>query len=130
MAEHVENLELELEAERSSVTKARHAVTALARAAGAHTGNVGLAVSEAVGNSVVHGFRDGATGTIVVRARIDGTHLVVEVIDHGVGMKPHIEEAGLGIGMSLISRLSRDAAFASTDTGTTVTMRFDLEGAG
>ena len=46
------------------------------------------------------------------------------VADNGVGMIPDLDNPGLGVGTSLISRLSELATFESSDEGTTVTMRF------
>lgn len=121
-------VELELPPDPGSVTKARHAVLDLARATGAPEQEVALAVSEAVGNAVVHAFRFGKVGSIHVCARTEGDVLVVTVSDNGVGMIPDVDNPGLGVGTSLISRLSREATFESSENGTTVTMRFELKG--
>lgn len=129
MNAQIDELELELQAEPRSVPAARHAVSRLARAAGANPDDVALAVSEAVSNAVIHGYR-GSAGTIVVRAHLAEGHFVVEVNDKGVGMRPHPERSGLGMGLSLIMRLARDAAFDSSESGTTITMRFALAGSG
>lgn len=129
MNAQIDQLELELQAEPRSVPAARHAVSRLARVAGANPDDVALAVSEAVSNAVIHGYR-GSAGTIVVRAHLAEDHFVVEVNDHGVGMRPHPERSGLGMGLSLIMRLARDAVFDSSEAGTTITMRFALAGSG
>lgn len=122
------DLELELPPDPDSVSKARHAVLDLARASGAPEDEVALAVSEAVGNAVVHAFRFGKMGSIRVCAQTDAGALVVTVSDNGVGMVPDVDNPGLGVGTSLISRLSREATFESSENGTTVTMRFELKG--
>ena len=121
-------VELELPPEPGSVTKARQAVVELARAVGAAADDVALAVSEAVGNAVVHAFRGRDPGTIAVSAAVEEDMLLVTVADDGTGMMPNLESQGLRIGSSLISRLSDEARFESTEGGTTVTMRFELSG--
>lgn len=118
---------LELPPVESSVATARHAARHAARTAGAMQDDVALAVSEAVGNSVVHAFRFGKEGSIFVRAELTQEALVIVVRDDGVGMIPDLDRPGLGLGTSLISRLSKDATFESTENGTTVTMRFELK---
>jgi len=118
------DVELELPPEPGSVAEARHAVGELARKVGSPEQEVALAVSEAVSNAVVHAFRRGKEGSIRVRAWHDGNELVVTVADNGVGMIPDLDSPGLGVGTSLISRLSDQATFESSDYGTTVTMRF------
>lgn len=121
---------LELPPVEGSVAKARHAARRAAQTAGAAEQDVALAVSEAVGNSVVHGFRFGREGSIVVTAETTRDALVVVVRDDGVGMLPDLDRPSLGLGTSLISRLSTEATFESSETGTTVTMRFELKGKG
>ena len=118
------DIDLELPAEPGSVGVARHAVRKLARAVGSPEQEVALAVSEAVSNAVIHAFRHGKEGSVRVRARRDGGQLLVRVVDNGVGMVPDLNSPGLGVGTSLISRLSDQATFESSDDGTTVTMRF------
>lgn len=119
---------LELPPVETSVAKARHAARRAAQTAGADEQDVALAVSEAVGNSVVHAFRFGKQGSIQVRAETTQDTLIVVVRDDGVGMVPDLDRPGLGLGTSLISRLSKEATFESSDAGTTVTMRFELKG--
>lgn len=119
---------LELPPVETSVAKARHAARRAAQTAGADEQDVALAVSEAVGNSVVHAFRFGKQGSIQVRAETTQDALIVVVRDDGVGMVPDLDRPGLGLGTSLISRLSKEATFESSDAGTTVTMRFELKG--
>jgi len=121
-------VQLELAPVAESVTEARHAVAALARALGAPEQDVALAVSEAVGNAVQHAFRFGKTGCIKLRASRENGELLVIVTDDGVGLMPDLDNPGLGVGTSIISRLPRETAFESSDTGTTVKMRFELKG--
>ena len=122
-------IELELEPEVHSVGEARRAVIEFAQAVGARDSDVGLAVSEAVGNAVVHAFRGRDPGTITVVARALDSRLIVVVADDGRGMSPHLESPGLGFGISLIGKVTRDVHFESSDKGTKVTMDFPAEAA-
>ncbi len=117
-------VDLELPPEPGSVAEARYAVRELARAVGSPVEEVALAVSEAVSNAVLHAFRYGKEGSVRIHARHHGGELIVTVADNGVGMIPDLDSPGLGVGTSLISRLSEQATFESSDEGTTVTMRF------
>jgi serine/threonine-protein kinase RsbW/stage II sporulation protein AB (anti-sigma F factor) len=119
-------VELELAVDATSVAEARGAVAALARNVGAPVQGVSLATSEAVTNAVIHAFRGRDGGRIVVRAGVDRNTMVVEVSDNGIGMVPNLDTPGLGLGTSLISQVSREAKFESSDHGTTVTILFDL----
>ncbi len=54
-------------------------------------GDVKTAVSEAVTNSIVHGYPNGG-GDVEINAAIDGETLHIEVLDRGIGI-PDIEAA-------------------------------------
>lgn len=70
-----------------------------------------------VGNSLKHGFKNGAHGTISIRVRVDGERLRVEYADDGVGMAPEALarifdpffttdlQHGMGLGMHLVYNL-------------------------
>jgi serine/threonine-protein kinase RsbW/stage II sporulation protein AB (anti-sigma F factor) len=117
-------LELQLSPEAWSVGRAREEVARYARECGAREDDVKLAVSEAVSNAVIHAFRDGRAGTISVKARTEPGFLHIAVTDDGIGMTPHLASPGLGLGVALITRVSYEVHFESTDAGTTVSMRF------
>src|SRR5687767_8305885 len=125
-AAELSEVELELEADATSVAEARGAVAAMARNVGAPVQGVSLATSEAVTNSVIHAFRGRDSGRIVVRAWVERDAMVVVVADDGIGMVPNLDTPGLGLGTSLISQVSREAKFQSSEQGTTVTMMFDV----
>src|SRR4051795_5304949 len=58
---------------------------------------LGLAVTEACANVVLHAYADRDTpGELELRACVVDAVLVVEVADQGRGMVPRIESAGLG----------------------------------
>jgi anti-sigma regulatory factor (Ser/Thr protein kinase) len=119
-------LELQLPAEAASVALARKALADLAREHGAPESDVKLAVSEAVTNSVLHAYRDREPGTISLHARVDRGRLLIAVGDDGSGMRPNLDSTGLGLGISLITKLATDVRFDSTDRGTTVSMSFPV----
>ena len=126
-ARHSENasLEMELPGTTEAVPAARRRVAKLAASVGARVEDVQLAVSEAVGNAVVHAFPD-RCGTITITARVARGKLVVAVCDDGEGMKPNVRSPGLGLGLSLISNVADDVRLESSDSGTRMTMAFGL----
>jgi len=118
-------LTLDLPPASSSVSVARHAVADWARDSGASVDDMALAVSEAVSNAVTHAFKGREDGTITVRGRHRSGRLIVAVTDNGVGMTRDLESPGLGMGISLISKLAGDVRFDSSAGGTTISMSFD-----
>jgi len=118
---------LDLPVEPSSVTIARRAVRALSDRVGGPGEDVALAVSEAVGNAVMHAYRGRKPGKILVHAAPQRDMLVVTVTDDGGGMIPDAQSSGLGVGLSLISQVSHDVRLQSSETGTIVSMSFILE---
>ena len=114
-----------LSPEPASVVEARNAVTEIAARSGAREEDVRLAVSEAVGNAVVHAFRGDTTGTIIVSARPERGRLLVTVRDDGIGMTPNPDSPGLGFGIALIGKLADDVRFSSSGEGTVISMCFN-----
>ena len=123
-------LSIELSPEPESVSKARSVLRDLARRCGGNAGDITLAVSEAVTNALVHGYRKAAYGSIMLEAWLRGDHLMVRVADHGVGMRPHPEWRGLGIGLKVIRLIADEVSFESSESGVQITMRFPCRGAG
>jgi serine/threonine-protein kinase RsbW/stage II sporulation protein AB (anti-sigma F factor) len=82
-----------------------------------HGPDVALAVSEAVTNAVLHGYRDGASGDVRVVACAEADRLVVVVRDYGCGMSPHPDSPGLGLGLSVIGRLTTEMNIERPDRG-------------
>ncbi len=123
-ASHDEQVQLDLSSDATNVAVARHALAELARRVGAHVDDVKIAVSEAVGNAVVHAYRGGETGTIRVTGRHQRGRLVVTVADDGLGMTPNPGTPGLRVGIPLITKLCDDVRFTSSDQGTVVSMSF------
>ena len=101
--------------------------------------DVKTAVSEAVTNSVVHGYKD-ETGKIYLEGRIAGKKLEVKIIDKGVGIdnvkqareplyttKPEEERSGMGFTFMEIfmDELTVESAIGK---GTTVHMSKIIKG--
>ena len=101
--------------------------------------DVKTAVSEAVTNSVVHGYKDD-TGKIYLEGRITGKKLEVNIIDKGVGIdnikqareplyttKPEDERSGMGFTFMEIF-MDEVHIESKRNEGTTVRMIKNIEG--
>jgi anti-sigma regulatory factor (Ser/Thr protein kinase) len=90
--------------------------------------DVGLAVSEAVTNAVVHAFRDRTEpGTVSVTVTVADAALEIVVRDDGSGMLPRDDSPGLGLGLPLIRRVAEGFDHHEPpDGGTELWMRFAL----
>jgi serine/threonine-protein kinase RsbW len=120
----VDSVRLELPPLPASVTAARHAVDELASQYDCDCGAARIAVSEAVGNCVLHAYVDREPGPIVVLAReIDG-YLVITVADCGGGIRPRLDSPGLGIGLPIVGRIADDVRIESDDGGTAIAISF------
>jgi anti-sigma regulatory factor (Ser/Thr protein kinase) len=86
---------------------------------------VGLAVTEAVTNVVLHAY-PGSVGSVAVTADASPQELVVVVADEGVRARSFTLRAGsgLGVGLALIRELCSSVRIDPASTGTTVTMHF------
>jgi serine/threonine-protein kinase RsbW len=65
-----------------------------------------LVLSEAASNVVLHAYRPLPPGLLFVDAAITGRTLLLRICDCGRGMEPRADSPGLGIGLSLMGRLS------------------------
>jgi serine/threonine-protein kinase RsbW/stage II sporulation protein AB (anti-sigma F factor) len=113
------------------VRDARACVAELARRAGAPGSTlegVRLAVSEAVSNAVVHGYRDCAPGAVTVTAEAFGPRLKVIIADEGCGPAPRTDSPGAGLGLPLIAEVteSMEVSKGQGGQGTVVRMTFEL----
>ena len=113
-----------------SIPRARHDVRRLASAAGASRAlldAISLAVTEAVTNSIVHGYR-GKPGEVELTAQIAPGTLVIGVTDRGCGFHTPPANPGLGFGLALMADASAHLDIVQRATGgTAVTMRFALD---
>jgi anti-sigma regulatory factor (Ser/Thr protein kinase) len=116
--------ELELPAAPHAVRAARHAVSTFGAGHGADGDKIGLAVSEAVGNAVLHAYPGGEEGHVRIRAQVDGDSVRVTVIDHGSGMRVGPAEEGHGWGLSLIGSVADSVAVESSGIGSLIEMTF------
>src|SRR3954452_1217702 len=118
------------QAEVSHVSAARHAVGAYAEANGVPESAVAClkqALTEAVTNAVLHGYRSAETGSVTVILVIEPSTLALRVLDDGEGMNRPPEEPGLGLGMLLMREMSDRMTIgtAATGRGTEVCLGFD-----
>ncbi len=121
-------LHLVMPARTESVPKARHAVSAYTREVGGPIVEVESFVSEAVANSVLHGYPGDDDGLVTVDAQItfDG-RLLVRVMDDGVGISPNKGRRGLGFGIALMASHTASLAIERLPGGGTgVFGHFDL----
>jgi stage II sporulation protein AB (anti-sigma F factor) len=116
----------------ASVARVRADISAFAAAHGVEATRVDdirLAVSEAVTNAVMHGYRD-TSGTVHVGARYADGSLWISIRDFGCGMQPRsvgARHTGMGLGLALIGRVVSELSVApQAGSGTDVRMRFDL----
>ena len=105
-------------------------VSAAARRAGAADpvlDAVRLAVSEAVSNVIVHGYRETSNGSFTVAVEWEDNRLEVKVRDTGCGMQPRMDSPGAGLGLPLIARLAETVSVTAPEGGgTEVSMTFPL----
>jgi serine/threonine-protein kinase RsbW/stage II sporulation protein AB (anti-sigma F factor) len=84
-----------------------------------------LAVSEAITNAVVHGYRGDRDGVIEVSATQGPDGVSIVVSDRGVGMSPNPEHPGLGFGLAVIGAFAETVQVEGVPGGgTKVTMQF------
>ena len=124
MQRHVESWP----AEPEHVGSARRVASAAAKRAGAPDrvrDAVSLAVTEAVSNAIVHGYRESPDGRITVTVEWGGDELRVIVRDRGTGMRPRTDSPGAGLGLPLIASLAETVSVSEPpDGGTEVRMTF------
>jgi stage II sporulation protein AB (anti-sigma F factor) len=123
--ERIETLALTLPSEPESGAIARRHLEPFLDSRQVDVPAVLLAVSEAITNSVVHGYRGDRDGTIEVSATEDADGLMVVVSDRGVGMSPNPEYPGMGFGLAVIGAFAEAVRVEGVPGGgTKVTMRF------
>jgi serine/threonine-protein kinase RsbW len=89
--------------------------------------DVRIALSEALTNAVVHGYRDVTSpGSVSVSATVEDGTMWIVVRDRGCGFKPRLDSPGLGFGLPMIAALSDSFDIMPvTPTGTEIHMTFD-----
>jgi serine/threonine-protein kinase RsbW len=124
-------LDVDLPAEPRSASRARTAVLDALKGIAVDRDAIGVVVSEAVTNAVIHAYRDRERpGEVHVSARLDDDGVEVAVVDDGVGLSPRVDSPGVGLGMPLIADLADRVEISHRHLGgTRVIARFVLMGA-
>jgi serine/threonine-protein kinase RsbW len=105
----------------------RHAAVDFAATHGADVSlcqDIALAVSEAVTNAVKHADAR-ADETVSMTASVADDWLEIRVLDRGAGFGNPASD-GLGLGLSIIARLSAHLTISQEGRGTELIMRFPL----
>jgi anti-sigma regulatory factor (Ser/Thr protein kinase) len=123
-------LDVDLPAEPRSASLARRAVLSVLSGIAVDRDAVGVVVSEAVTNAVVHAYRDREhPGEVHVSASLDDEGVEIAVADDGMGLRPRTDSPGVGLGMPLIADLADRVEITGVHPGTRVAARFMLMGA-
>ena len=119
----------DLPAVPGSVRAIRSAIRRFASANGAsgqHLDDIARAVSEAVGNVVMHAYAPGTTGDVHITAEVDEDVLEVIVSDDGLGLRLG-HSPGMGLGLGMIAASATEFRISEREPrGTQVWMRFLL----
>jgi serine/threonine-protein kinase RsbW len=122
-------LDVDLPAEPRSASHARRAVLDALRGIAVDRDAVGVVVTEAVTNAVVHAYREqGAPGRVHVSANLDDHGVQVAIDDDGTGMRPREDGPGIGLGLPLIGDLADRVEVESRGPGTHLAAFFALMG--
>ena len=130
-----EPLSLRLAPLPASIPVARKVISELCRQlglAGELTDKVGLAVTEACTNVVLHAYGDDSRdAAFTVHAAVNGSSLLVTVRDAGTGIPVAAgavsKNAGLGLGMQLMAQLASSVDVVSCPgVGTRVALQFKI----
>jgi serine/threonine-protein kinase RsbW len=125
VAEPVLRFRARYPATTSSLGVIRGEVQAVARECGIEAlYDVALAVSEAATNAVVHGSAGREDAQIDLVVELTDLEMLVTVSDTGEGLKPNLDTAGLGAGLSIIAALTGHLDIRSSATGTDIHMAF------
>ena len=122
-------LDVDLPAEPRSASRARRAVLDALSGIAVDKDAVGIVVSEAVTNAVIHAYRDQASvGRVHVSASLDEQGVEVAVDDDGLGMRPRTDSPGVGLGLPLMGDLADRVDISSRAPGTRIAAFFTLMG--
>jgi anti-sigma regulatory factor (Ser/Thr protein kinase) len=106
-----------------TVRAIRHAVDEIAAGLGIDADrrfDIGVAVSEACANVVLHAYRERPEpGEMHVRAEFDGQRLDIVIGDAGGGLTPRTDSPGVGLGMPLMASLAECVEHRSPPSGGT-----------
>jgi serine/threonine-protein kinase RsbW len=117
-----------LPAVASSVSALRHTVTRFARGHGFEPRDVervGLAVTEAASNVVLHAYAARRQGLLRYVVDVAEDDLQIVITDDGGGIRKEPASEGLGLGLPIIAHLASDfGIYAREPHGLEVWMRF------
>jgi anti-sigma regulatory factor (Ser/Thr protein kinase) len=121
-------LAVDLPAVPESAPLARGAVMEALEGVAVDRDAVGVVVSEAVANAIMHAYRDREEpGRVRVSVDVDGESLELAVSDDGLGMAPRLDSPGAGLGVPLMAGFA-DEVTVDCSHGTRVRARFVLFG--
>lgn len=121
-----DRLDLRVPAEPASIPHIRTEVLGFVSAHHAPDPHaIGLAVTEAATNVVLHAYREGPPGEVRVVICAEASRLVIVVRDWGMGMRPRTDSPGLGLGLPVIASLASEFRVEAADgQGTLLRMHF------
>jgi serine/threonine-protein kinase RsbW len=123
-------LDVDLPAEPRSASRARRAVLDALKGIAVDRDAVGVVVSEAVTNAVIHAYRERERpGDVHVCACLQDDGVQISIIDDGIGLRPRTDSPGVGLGMPLIADLADQVEISYLDPGTRIAVHFALMGA-
>src|SRR3954453_11373112 len=121
-------LAVDLPAVPESAPVARGAVMEALAGVAVDRDAVGIVVSEAVANAIMHAYRDRETpGRVRVSLGVGEDSLELAVSDDGLGMSPRPDSPGAGLGVPLMAGFADEVTVECTH-GTRVRARFVLFG--
>jgi serine/threonine-protein kinase RsbW len=122
--------ERSLPAEPESVSTLRRGLTGALRpldVGDERLADIALVVSEALTNAAMHAYVSMTPGTVTLVAAMSSGGLRVTVTDDGRGMVARTDSPGLGLGLSVMSRLADALEISSPGgRGTEVCLTFQL----
>jgi anti-sigma regulatory factor (Ser/Thr protein kinase) len=125
-------LDVDLPAEPRSASRARRAVLEALKGIAVDRDAIGVVVSEAVTNAVIHAYRDrDRPGDVHVSACLERDGVQISIADDGLGLRPRADSPGVGLGMPLIADLADHVEFSrarSGGSGVTIEAHFALMG--
>lgn len=121
-----ERLDVRVSAQPESISGIRRGVLAFVAERDAPDPHaIGLAVTEAATNVILHAYRDTAPGEVRVVVCAEDERFVVVVRDWGTGLRPRVDSPGLGLGLPIIASLATEFRVEAADgQGTLLRMHF------
>jgi len=88
--------------------------------------SIGLAVSEAVNNAIMHAYPDGPAGQVDISLMYTDTEVEAVIRDYGLGFQRSMAPKHR-LGIPLMARLASTLEIADAEPGTVVRQRFRLD---